>query len=124
MRFRLGGRNDRNSMKKPIEVTFENFKEKVLESDKAVLVDFWAPWCGPCVMMGPVLDVIAKEMSDVLIVAKLNVDEPTSHEIAAEYHIQSIPNMQLFKHGQVVKQFVGYRPKEILEEELKEALGR
>lgn len=111
-------------MKKPIEVISEDFKEKVLESDKAVLVDFWAPWCGPCVMMGPVLDAIAKEMADVLIIAKLNVDEPTSHEIAAQYHIQSIPNMQLFKNGQVVKQFVGYRPKEILEEELREALGR
>lgn len=111
-------------MKKPIEVTFENFKEEVLESDKPVLVDFWAPWCGPCIMMGPILDAIAHDMGDAVKVAKLNVDEPTAHEIAAEYHIQSIPNMQLFKNGQVVANFVGYRPKEVIEEELREALEK
>lgn len=110
-------------MKKPIEVTFENFKEEVLESDKPVLVDFWAPWCGPCIMMGPILDAIAYDMGDVVKVAKLNVDEPTAHEIAAEYHIQSIPNIQLFKNGQVVANFVGYRPQEVLAEELREVLN-
>lgn len=111
-------------MKQPIEVTFENFKEKVLESDKPVLVDFWAPWCGPCIMMGPILDAIASTMGDQVTVVKFNVDEPTAHEIASEYHIQSIPNMQLFKNGQVVANFVGYRPQEVIEEELREALER
>lgn len=111
-------------MKKPIEVTFENFKEKVLESDKPVLVDFWAPWCGPCIMMGPILDAIASTMGDQVTVAKFNVDEPTAYEIASEYHIQSIPNMQLFKNGQVIANFVGYRPQEVIEEELREALAK
>ena len=111
-------------MKKPIEVTFENFKQEVTESDMPVLVDFWAPWCGPCIMMGPILDAIAHEMGDQVKVAKLNVDDATAHEIATEYHIQSIPNMQLFKNGSVVANFVGYRPKEVFEQELREALEK
>jgi thioredoxin 1 len=111
-------------MKKPIEVTFENFKEEVLESTMPVLVDFWAPWCQPCIMMGPVLDTIADQMGDRVMVAKFNVDEETSHEIASEYGIQSIPNMKLFKNGVVVANFIGYRPQEVLIEELREALEK
>ncbi len=109
-------------MKKTIEVTAENFKEKVLQSELPVLVDYRAPRCGPCIMMGPILAAIAAEMGDQVTIAKLNVDDATAHEIAAEYHIQSIPNMQLFKKGQVIGNFVGYRPKEVFEEELHDVL--
>lgn len=111
-------------MGKPIEITFENFKEKVILSDKLVLVDFWAPWCGPCIMMGPILGSVAEKMGDEMLVAKFNVDEATAHEIASEYGIQSIPNMKLFKNGVVVADFIGYRPEEVFEQELKEALAK
>lgn len=109
-------------MKKPIEVTSENFKKTVLEAEMPVLVDFWAPWCGPCVMMAPVLDAIANDMGDQIVVAKLNVDDPAAHAIASEYHISSIPNMQLFKGGRVVANFIGYRPEEVIKGELQKAL--
>ena len=88
-----------------VEFKENSFKEDVLDSNKPVLVDFWAEWCGPCKMLTPTIDEIATEYSDKAIVGKLNVDEnPT---IAAEYGIRSIPSLLFFKDGEVQKQIMG-----------------
>ncbi|KKP67029.1 MAG: Thioredoxin [Candidatus Moranbacteria bacterium GW2011_GWE2_35_164] len=87
------------------EFTDKNFKEEVLESDKVVLVDFWAPWCGPCQMMGPIINDLALEMGEGFKIGKLNVDE--NSECASEYAIMSIPAIKIFKNGKVVKELVG-----------------
>jgi thioredoxin 1 len=103
-----------------VDVNNQNFEAEVLKSPIPVLVDFWAPWCGPCMMMGPVLEEIAKEMDGKLKIAKLNTDSPENQQLAMDYQIQSIPNMKLFKGGAVVKELVGFRPKEALIAEIKE----
>jgi thioredoxin 1 len=97
------------------DVTDSNFQAEVLESDKPVLVDFWAPWCGPCRVVAPVLEEIAAERDDLRIV-KLNVDE--NQQTAAAFEVLSIPTMILFKHGQVAKKVIGAYPKRKLESEL------
>ncbi|MFA6183777.1 MAG: thioredoxin [Parcubacteria group bacterium] len=99
-----------------IELTDDNFKKEVAESDKVVLVDFWAPWCGPCQMMGPIIDELSKEVGDRFKIGKINIDEnPVS---ASEYGIMSIPAIKVFKSGKVVKEFVGVQNKNILKTEL------
>ena len=101
-------------------VTDASFANDVLQSDKTVLVDFWAEWCGPCRMVAPVLEEIASETSDKLIVAKLNVDE--NPQTAANYGVVSIPTLNVYKGGEVVKQIVGAKPKQALLKDLAEFL--
>ncbi len=100
-----------------VELTTENFKEEVLESDVPVLVDFWAEWCMPCKMIAPVLDEMSEEYDGKLKIGKLNVDE--QGEIAAEYNIVSIPTLLLFKDGEVVNQQIGAAPRMRIENLLK-----
>ncbi len=96
-------------------VTDNNFQAEVLESEKPVLVDFWADWCGPCRVVAPVLEEIASERDDLRIV-KLDVD--ANQQTAANYEVLSIPTMILFKNGQVAKKIIGAYPKKRLEAEL------
>lgn len=95
-----------------LEFTDQNFEQEVLKSDKPVLVDFWAPWCGPCQMMGPIIDELTKELGEKAKIGKMNVDENSS--VASEYGIMSIPSLKIFKNGKVVKEFVGVQAKENL----------
>ncbi len=100
-------------------VSDDNFQAEVLESEQPVLVDFWAPWCGPCRVVAPVLEEIAGERQDLRIV-KLNVDD--NQQTAAQYGVMSIPTMIVFKHGQPAKKIVGAYPKRKLVQELEPAL--
>jgi thioredoxin 1 len=102
-------------MAKLTEVTDSNFQAEVIESETATLVDFWAPWCGPCRVVGPVLEEIAAERDDLRIV-KLNVDD--NHQTAAQYQVLSIPTMILFKNGQEAKKIIGAFPKKKIIEQL------
>lgn len=102
-----------------VTLTDANFDVEVLQADKPVLVDFWAPWCGPCQMMGPVIDDLAKEVGERFIVGKLNVDE--NPQKAQEYGIMSIPTIKIFASGKVVKEFSGVQTSEALKEALEGA---
>jgi thioredoxin len=103
-----------------IEVTDANFQAEVLESDQPILVDFWAPWCGPCRVVAPVLKEIAEEREDLRIV-KLNTDE--NPQTAASFEVLSIPTLILFRNGQVAHKIIGAYPKAKLQAELEPALA-
>ncbi len=111
-------------MNNVVELTSQTFEQEVIRSQLPVLVDFWAPWCGPCRMMAPILDQLANELDGKIKVAKLNVDDPNHQDLAIRFRVQGIPNMQLFKNGAVIKELVGARPKEVLKSDLETALSR
>lgn len=94
-----------------IHINKSNFQNEVLDSEKPVLLDFWAPWCGPCRMVSPIVDEIAEERQDILV-GKVNVDEEM--ELAAQFRVMSIPTLVVLKGGQVVNQVIGARSKQEL----------
>ena len=107
-------------MSKPTEINDSNFDQLVLQAKTPVLVDFWAPWCRPCIMTAPVLEELAEEYSGRITIAKLNVDQ--NPKTAAKYKIMAIPNLIIFKNGQPASQIVGYKPKAELKRDLDAAL--
>jgi thioredoxin 1 len=104
-----------------VTITDANFDSEVLNSKMPVLVDFWAVWCGPCQMQGPIVEEVAKAMTGKAIVGKLNVDENPA--TAQKFNIMSIPTIMIFKNGTVVKQFVGVQSKEALMGELNKLIN-
>lgn len=103
-----------------LEITDENFEEVVLKSNKPVLVDFWAEWCGPCRMVGPLVEEIAKEYDGKAVVGKVNVDN--NPQISTQFGIRNIPSILYFKNGKVVDKQVGAAPKSILASKLEAQL--
>ena len=98
-----------------LKITEENFEEEILKSDKTVLLDFFADWCGPCKMQSPIIDEIAETRQDIKV-GKINVDE--NQALAEKYHVMSIPTLLIIKNGEVSEQFVGLTAKEQIEEKL------
>lgn len=108
-------------MSQAIVVEDGNFEKTVLKADTPVLVDFWAPWCRPCMMIAPILDELAKEYDGRLTIARMDVDK--NPKTAANYRVMSIPTMLLFKQGKPVTNIVGFKPKEQLKREIDSALS-
>ncbi len=108
-------------MAKPREVTDSTFEADVIKAANPVLVDFWAPWCGPCRMVAPIVEELADEYAGKVEFAKLNTDD--NPNIAVKYGIRSIPTLLVFKDGEPVSQVVGFRPKKDLAQRLDEALS-
>jgi thioredoxin 1 len=103
-----------------LEFNGSNFDNEVIKSDSPVLVDFWAPWCGPCKMIGPIIEELAGEFDGKVKIGKVNVDN--NQDLAAKFGIKGIPTVMLFKNGETVDSFVGLRPKEDLAAALNKAL--
>ncbi len=110
-------------MSKALEITASQFEAEVKKSDVPVLVDFWAPWCMPCRMMAPVLDELATDMEGKIKVAKVDTENSENKELAVEYNIQSIPNLKLFKNGNIIAEYVGMQNKEALKEQIEKVLS-
>ena len=108
-------------IEEPIHVTDAAYEEAVLKSPLPVIVDFWAPWCGPCKMLGPLLDQAAKKYAGKLIVAKMNIDDES--EVAESMGVQSIPTLLFVKNGQVVDKSVGSKPADQLDKMIRDFLG-
>ena len=108
-------------MGKPVTVTDSSFQDDVINSETPVLVDFWAEWCGPCKMIAPTLEEISREMSDDLVVAKMDID--ANQATPMSFGIMSIPTLMLFKNGEPVERIVGVQPKAQLVSKLKPHLG-
>ncbi|GJQ20561.1 MAG: thioredoxin [Bacteroidia bacterium] len=106
---------------KPLTLTDENFQEEVLKSDKPVLVDFWAEWCGPCRMVAPIVEELAQEYNGSLKVGKVDVD--ANQKVSMQFGIRSIPTLLIFKGGKVVEQVIGAVPKRALTEKVAKHLN-
>jgi thioredoxin 1 len=111
-------------MDKALNLTHETFEQEVLKSELPVLVDFWAPWCGPCQMMAPILDQLSGELKGKVKIAKLDTEVPAHMPLAIQYQISSIPNMKLFYGGKIIEDFIGFRPKVTLANEINAAIAR
>ena len=99
-----------------VEITDQSFQETVLNSDKPVLVDFWATWCGPCRMLGPIIEEVAADFEGKAVVGKVDVDN--NQQVSVYYGIRNIPTVLIFKNGEVVDKIVGVAPKEVIAEKL------
>ncbi len=109
-------------MSKVININADKFESEVIQSKVPVLVDFWAPWCRPCQMMGPILDEVAKDLGEKVKVVKVDVDDHSNIALAQMFQIMSIPSMKIFKNSSVVEEYVGMRSKEQLVEGLTKSM--
>lgn len=103
-------------MAKPIEITDGNFEEVVLKSEKPVLVDFWAEWCGPCRAIAPIIEELAEEMDGKAVIGKVDVDH--NQQVSMKFGVMSIPTLLVFKGGQIVDKHVGLAPKSVISKKL------